>query len=110
MTDLSPDQETTLTRILQGDALRAIFSERCEQVTRRQYSDEQDLEHHPDFLPREAMARINAALEQLPRKGNANPELARKYLVVAGALIFAAIDRVDMIPSVQSELFCGDPE
>lgn len=110
MTALSPDQEATLTRILLGDALRAVFSERCEQVTRKQHSDGQDIEHNPDFLPREAVARIQAAIEQLPRKGSANPELARKYLVVAGALIFAAIDRIDMIPSVQSELFVEDPE
>lgn len=107
MNNFTVDQQETLTRILRGEALRAVFNERCEQVTRKQHCDAQDLEHDPDFLPKEAMSRIAAAIEQLPRKGKPNPETARRYLVIAGALIFAAIDRIDRMPAVQSELFDG---
>ena len=110
MDNLNDDQQQTLTRILRGEALRAVFGERCEQVTRKQHSDAQDLDHNPDFLPKEAMSRIAAAIEQLPSKGKPNPEMARRYLVIAGALIFAAIDRIDQMPAVQSELFAGDPQ
>lgn len=108
MTDLSPDQQTTLTRILKGQALRDVYKVRCEQVTHKQHSDEKDLEHALGFLPREARSRIDAALENLPAKGEPDPERARQYLVIAGAIIFAAIDRIDLMPAVQTELFEGE--
>lgn len=97
--------------VLAAPALRDIAAERIAQIEKHGFTLEHDLGHHPGNLALASASYLNAAIDQLHRRGEPvvmpdpatwpwddswwKPGDARANLIKAIAIAWATVDRID---------------
>jgi hypothetical protein len=92
--DLSPAQQATLVRVMQGEALCLVNKIRIEQIVKHGHSDEADQNEPVSHLPKAARDMITAVLEDLRIPKETGVPLAYKHMAKAAAMLLAGMDRI----------------
>lgn len=98
-----PELRRRVEMILAGDAVRAFAEVRASQMLDHGHRPEDDLTHTIDYLPRQALSRLNAFVERTGRDHYLVPpaeqaEILLRYIDKAGALLIAARERLLAVP------------
>jgi hypothetical protein len=92
--DLTPAQQATLVRVMQGEALCLVNKLRIEQIVRHGHHDEADQNEPVGRLPKAARDMVTAVLEDLMLPKETGIPLAYKHMAKAAAMLLAGMDRI----------------
>lgn len=85
-----------LVAIVTAASVRAMLEARIDQVVKHGHTPEQDANLPLKILPCHARSSIVDTLDLLDRGPRQNLHVARRRLAKAGAILLAAIDRIDV--------------